>query len=467
MTQPTSYVPATDFSAEEAASTSGRSTVRTAQLDAELAAVSLTLTQTLSNLAVIQRDDTELKDQIVKTHTLHPDVLVLLGSGSLVPRGSWLTATAYAVKDLVDNGGTSYICATAHTAGTFSTDLAAGKWMTLSLAPNSAVTNHFKTGSTTPTTAPTAAGTDTMAIGNGAVVTGTRGIALGKSNASGTDSIAIQIADNTTTYGAQATGAVAIGNTVKAGAQNAVAIGAGGQASGQSSVAIGSGTAAATASIIIGGGGSINGTADGAVLIGGGGSVGAGATYSAILGGNNAAIGASASYAVVVGGQAGTPTAPCAATVGGRYLRSRLNGQMSWGAQAAGAGEGQASHVVAQGTTTNATPTSIYTENSTGTRILIASGTTAAFSILVCARRTDVTGEAAAYKFEGLIANNAGTTAIVGSVTKTVLAESAAAWDCAVTADNTNDAIDISVTGEAGKTIKWAANVTMVEIGLT
>jgi hypothetical protein len=139
---------------------------------------------------------------------------------------------------------------------------------------------------------------------------------------------------------------------------------------------------------------------------------------------------------------------------------------MSWGAQSNTA-QGQASHVVAQGTTTNATPTSIYTENSTGTRILIASGTTAAFSILVCARRTDVTGEAAAYKFEGLIANNAGTTAIVGSVTKTVLAESTAAWDCAVTADNTNDAIDISVTGEAAKTIKWAANVTMVEIGLT
>lgn len=42
--------------------------------------------------------------------------------------GAWLTATAYAVNDLVRENGNVYICLEAHTSGTFSTDLAAAKW---------------------------------------------------------------------------------------------------------------------------------------------------------------------------------------------------------------------------------------------------------------------------------------------------------------------------------------------------
>lgn len=41
---------------------------------------------------------------------------------------AWVTATAYVVGDLRTNGGTTYYCTTAHTSGTFATDLAAGKW---------------------------------------------------------------------------------------------------------------------------------------------------------------------------------------------------------------------------------------------------------------------------------------------------------------------------------------------------
>jgi hypothetical protein len=49
---------------------------------------------------------------------------------------AWLTTTAYAVGDLVANGGSNYYCTTAHTAGTFATDLAAGKWYALPSNPN-------------------------------------------------------------------------------------------------------------------------------------------------------------------------------------------------------------------------------------------------------------------------------------------------------------------------------------------
>lgn len=45
--------------------------------------------------------------------------------------GAWVTATDYAVNDIVSNGGNSYICSEAHTSGTFATDLAAIKWTVL------------------------------------------------------------------------------------------------------------------------------------------------------------------------------------------------------------------------------------------------------------------------------------------------------------------------------------------------
>lgn len=41
---------------------------------------------------------------------------------------AWVTATAYAVGDVVLQDGNCYLCATAHTSGTFATDLGAGKW---------------------------------------------------------------------------------------------------------------------------------------------------------------------------------------------------------------------------------------------------------------------------------------------------------------------------------------------------
>lgn len=42
--------------------------------------------------------------------------------------GAWLTATAYEPSDIVQESGNAYICVTAHTSGTFATDLAAGRW---------------------------------------------------------------------------------------------------------------------------------------------------------------------------------------------------------------------------------------------------------------------------------------------------------------------------------------------------
>ncbi|RAI34623.1 hypothetical protein CH341_31310, partial [Rhodoplanes roseus] len=47
----------------------------------------------------------------------------------------WTTGTAYVVgppASVVTQGGATYVCLVAHTAGTFATDLSAGKWRQVS-----------------------------------------------------------------------------------------------------------------------------------------------------------------------------------------------------------------------------------------------------------------------------------------------------------------------------------------------
>lgn len=115
MSQPAPYTPSTDFSQQEAMNASGRSTVNTSALDAELANIETTLDQTLANLTLLQRDDGRLKDLACEVHTLSPEVLNLIGGLNL--RGLWQPATAYAINDIVSNTEYSYCCRTAHTSG--------------------------------------------------------------------------------------------------------------------------------------------------------------------------------------------------------------------------------------------------------------------------------------------------------------------------------------------------------------
>lgn len=147
MSQPTPYAQTVDFSTEETNQVSGRSTLRTAALDTEFANIQLTLTGVLTNLRLLQRDDGELLDGIVTLGSLSSTVLALLSSYGSTVRGQWLTATAYSYRDIVETGGASYICVTAHTSGVFATDKAAGKWIVMS-NPATATTTTFTATST-------------------------------------------------------------------------------------------------------------------------------------------------------------------------------------------------------------------------------------------------------------------------------------------------------------------------------
>lgn len=99
-------------------------------LDNEFEAVKATLDAIRANLALLQRDDTQLKNAVVHPDALNTATLALI-AGDWTPQGLWVTATAYVVGDIVEEAATSYVCAEAHTSGTFSTDQAAGKWVVL------------------------------------------------------------------------------------------------------------------------------------------------------------------------------------------------------------------------------------------------------------------------------------------------------------------------------------------------
>ena len=105
--------------------------VAAVDLNAEVDAVELTLDGLCTNIALIQRDDGALANVSVHPESLTPTVLGLMSAG-LVARGDWLTGTAYAVHNAVIESGQFYVCLVLHVAGTFNTDLAAGKWMLFS-----------------------------------------------------------------------------------------------------------------------------------------------------------------------------------------------------------------------------------------------------------------------------------------------------------------------------------------------
>ena len=112
-------------------------------------------------------------------------------------------------------------------------------------------------------------------------------------------------------------------------------------------------------------------------------------------------------------------------------------------------------------TTTDATPTELFRDGAGGTlRVQIPAGVSAGFLARVVGRRTDGGAlEVGHYTLEGTISNYAGVVALDGPVTSSPVWEDAPAWAAEATADNTNDALAITVTGAAGATINWQADV--------
>jgi hypothetical protein len=89
------------------------------------------------------------------------------------------------------------------------------------------------------------------------------------------------------------------------------------------------------------------------------------------------------------------------------------------------------------------------------------------FVIELTARRTDVDGEGAAFRFVGGIDRQTGaaTTALLGTVSKTIIHRDDALWNAFVTADAVNGALRVRVTGRAGRNIRWVASGWLTKAG--
>ena len=125
----------------------------------------------------------------------------------------------------------------------------------------------------------------------------------------------------------------------------------------------------------------------------------------------------------------------------------------------------QTSTFVLNASTTNATATEMGTGAVTFARMVVRASTTWAFDITVAAR-SDGGVDNATYMYRGMVKRDASNnTVLVGTVDNFYTNETNAAWDVAVTADDTTESLKITVTGAAATNINWTAKVILTEVG--
>ena len=266
------------------------------------------------------------------------------------------------------------------------------------------------------------AGDNSFAAGDTATITyqGDSSVALGKAHVSGQEAIAAVVGYTSSSYGATSV--------------NAVAIGKGAKATGTQSIAIGGmfPTSSSSSSVVIGGYAS-QATDQQAICIGG--------LYSLASAYDSLAMG---SYAK-------------AAHVG---KAARASGQF------AAQGDAQGGQFILRENTTDATPsvmaTNQYTAGSTN-QIIAASDTCITFHGTVVAMQNGAQAHAG-WEIKGMLVNDGGTTTLALGNVSDMAATNASSWAVALSADNTNNALAITVTGEASHNIRWVANVQTSEV---
>ena len=264
-----------------------------------------------------------------------------------------------------------------------------------------------------------------LALGyNAQAVSGTNATALTKSYASGADSFAAAIANNTSSYGAVGANSVAIGPITRSAQSNAVALGGNSLANGAYSFAFG-GTTSGSYSVAFGG------TASGTAAVN-------------LLGGT-----ASGDRSLAVGLRASATIYGQKAFASGRFAAD---------------GDAQGSIFILRSDTTNATAEALTTNNSTANatnQIVAASDTCITFSGTVVAMQNGAQSYGS-WEIKGLLVNDGGTTTLANSAITVI--QNASSWGVALSADNTNNALAITVTGEASHSIRWVSNISTSEV---
>jgi hypothetical protein len=112
------------------------------------------------------------------------------------------------------------------------------------------------------------------------------------------------------------------------------------------------------------------------------------------------------------------------------------------------------------GQTTNATPLILNLDATATNRFTIAASTALAVDILLVARRSGTQDKwLVARRFLGIRRDGSNNTSLIGSVQTlgTDQSDGSPSWTFALTADDTNEALQLEVTGAASETVEWRA----------
>jgi hypothetical protein len=226
-------------------------------------------------------------------------------------------------------------------------------------------------------------------------------------------------------------------------------------ASGTASLAMGDG-AVASAIDAIAIGRNTDATSNNAIAIGGNStdanSADANGGYSIAIG-NFVSAGASAHRSVAIG----------------YYAATRNEGQIVIStSSASGVGKSLSSDYVIGGITTSSTPTKLSPSGTDVNRIYIAAKSVYTFTMLVNAIM-DTSYLTKSWEIKGAIKrNNSNTTTLVGSVSTTIMAADTgtSALDVTVTANDTDEALQVQVVGDASTQVNWTAVIMGVETAL-
>jgi hypothetical protein len=114
------------------------------------------------------------------------------------------------------------------------------------------------------------------------------------------------------------------------------------------------------------------------------------------------------------------------------------------------------------GETTSTSPTEIYVGNVSGNTLDIDENSVLSFSALIVGKDS-INDQSCAFQFNGAIERDSGdTTAIIGTVGKTILGYENASFDASVSADT--NYLKITVTAASTNNTKWSARVTYTEV---
>ena len=328
--------------------------------------------------------------------------------------------------------------------------------------------------------APTAAGTNAVAVGRRSIASGERSISLGDfatasgaraislgpdTTASGQYSTAIGQGNGTGSAVASGVGSMALGSSLASGAVSfAAALGSNSSsygATGANSVAIGlTAKASGAKSLVIGGEANIASAVLGTVV--GGANNTASNNYAFVAGSTNTGSG----YASTVTGRSNTASGFYASAFGFES-KATIVGQTARAAgKFAAVGDAQGSTFILRSDTTDATAEAMTTTNATAdatNQIVAASDTCITFHGTITAMQNGAQAYGG-WEIKGMLVNDGGTTTLALGNVSDMAATNASSWAVALSADNTNNALKIQVTGEASHNIRWVANVQTSEV---